>query len=1038
MSRVLVRETGWCEDISVPQSYCDQFSDVTIITNDNRKLFAHSSLLSASPVLSRCLSFVDIRVSRDISIILEYPSAIACSLLNFLYTGYANIKKHQKEDFVELCTSLRLNPNISFTDLDQPEEHVISDLDFSVDKTKSSIKLNNHKDEVSGSSNHGKSESVASENIKKDKTDSSFDSAISVSSENTKSVPNIHGKLSNTLEEKIIGIRSSVSKQSSTTAKQTIPISQETSSETISGFVTLSKTETKSTNVNCTSTSTLLPTTTTSKSSSAESLKNAFFDGNKAKADNSIGSSNEHDSVDYSTNDKGKNNLSDNIDDDSNHLSNYSKEVVKPSAAPLARPYWKDLIAKSDPFANMRSGLLDLASKKSEPASHIKNEEQDTSQLGLDIPLICDICFKIFVGEPALNKHKLSEHPMSNENSDESGEEVNNSEDEMSEVDNPDKPLSNESCSSSVSSNKDLHQGDSDKNRDTIDDDGMDNLEEAEDLHDGSDVSKDEDEETTERISDFLSLLNEEQKKSKKSGKSSKPGSRKKSKSSTETESAIIIQDQTEDSVVKEFKMPENFDIPHDYIQQIVPRAANRESYQLTSPDHNPSLNTSSPEHITYYAKDNSSRNKNKGRRRHASGDLKFNRKRKSYMSQLFEDDNSQESDVCTVETEPGIIPTVRREFETCGGTATMLSIQTEPPTTPTKTSEQVSPDPNILTQLEDKKERIKRKLLEPDSDQDEYPAALKEKRKKKKKKSRTESNERPASAASSTKSNRTQSPSPSYKSTPSSSSHPNKLSKHAGGTGGADKPKNTLKYKSEGKSKAPFKFSEDWNWLVNDSYEDSSDSERRRRKEKKKKKRRRQEETGETDDSDKDQDTTDEDERRKRLDARKKRKGGDVLAWMSRRPKVSVKYWEKGVETIVEKCIYKMNLLGAEDSSSSGVEEELRRRDRVSSSSDEPVPKLVKSPSPVKKRKHKKHKKEKSDHRSEARLPAISSDEDVKKKKALKRTLSLQEDKQSLFQPIATISSSSSMSSHRPQMNRSVSSFSSFKIPKLFSSKPS
>merc|ERR1712168_367120 len=183
------------------------------------------------------------------------------------------------------------------------------------------------------------------------------------------------------------------------------------------------------------------------------------------------------------------------------------------------------------------------------------------------------------------------------------------------------------------------------------------------------------------------------------------------------------IQDQTEDCGVKEFKMPENFDIPQDYIQQIVPRAANREGYQLTTQHHNQSLNTSSPEHITYYAKDNSSRNKNKGRRRHASSDLKFNRKRKSYMSELFEDENSQESDVCTVETEAGIIPTVRKEFETCGGTSTMLSTQTDAPATPTKTSDQVSPDPNILTQLEDKKERIKRKLMEPDSDEDEYSA---------------------------------------------------------------------------------------------------------------------------------------------------------------------------------------------------------------------------------------------------------------------------------------------------------------------------
>ena len=57
---------------------------------DNSYFFIQS-LLSTSPVLSRCLSFVDIRVSRDISIILEYPSAIACALLNFLYTGKTNM-----------------------------------------------------------------------------------------------------------------------------------------------------------------------------------------------------------------------------------------------------------------------------------------------------------------------------------------------------------------------------------------------------------------------------------------------------------------------------------------------------------------------------------------------------------------------------------------------------------------------------------------------------------------------------------------------------------------------------------------------------------------------------------------------------------------------------------------------------------------------------------------------------------------------------------------------------------------------------------
>jgi hypothetical protein len=50
----------------------------------------------------------------------------------------------------------------------------------------------------------------------------------------------------------------------------------------------------------------------------------------------------------------------------------------------------------------------------------------------------------------------------------------------------------------------------------------------------------------------------------------------------------------------------------------------------------------------------------------------------------------------------------------------------------------------------------------------------------------------------------------------------------------------------------------------------------------------------------------------------------------MSRRPKVSVRYWDEGKETIIEKYIYKMNLLGADDSSgSSGVDQEVRNRPR-------------------------------------------------------------------------------------------------------------
>ena len=61
----------------------------------------------------------------------------------------------------------------------------------------------------------------------------------------------------------------------------------------------------------------------------------------------------------------------------------------------------------------------------------------------------------------------------------------------------------------------------------------------------------------------------------------------------------------------------------------------------------------------------------------------------------------------------------------------------------------------------------------------------------------------------------------------------------------------------------------------------------------------------------------------------RKQRKGGDVLSWMSRRKNVLVKYQEHGRETIVDKAIYKMNLIGSEESSSSGIDEEIKKRKR-------------------------------------------------------------------------------------------------------------
>ncbi len=50
----------------------------------------------------------------------------------------------------------------------------------------------------------------------------------------------------------------------------------------------------------------------------------------------------------------------------------------------------------------------------------------------------------------------------------------------------------------------------------------------------------------------------------------------------------------------------------------------------------------------------------------------------------------------------------------------------------------------------------------------------------------------------------------------------------------------------------------------------------------------------------------------------RKEKKGGDVLAWMSRRANVSVRVFLEGKDRILDRAMYKMKLLAAEDSDSS------------------------------------------------------------------------------------------------------------------------
>merc|ERR1712098_567168 len=116
--------------------------------------------------------------------------------------------------------------------------------------------------------------------------------------------------------------------------------------------------------------------------------------------------------------------------------------------------------------------------------------------------------------------------------------------------------------------------------------------------------------------------------------------------------------------------------------------------------------------------------------------------------------------------------------------------------------------------------------------------------------------------------------------------------------------------------------------------------------------------------------------DRRKRLDVRKKKKGGDVLAWMSRRAKVSVIVQTSPRAYIQDMAQYRMRLLAEGDSEDSDVPssrryrkssgEEKAPKSRLSTSSDDSIPrgkrisalKSSDSEEEIKKRKNKLKKK--------------------------------------------------------------------------------
>merc|ERR1719427_835432 len=175
----------------------------------------------------------------------------------------------------------------------------------------------------------------------------------------------------------------------------------------------------------------------------------------------------------------------------------------------------------------------------------------------------------------------------------------------------------------------------------------------------------------------------------------------------------------------------------------------------------------------------------------------------------------------------------------------------------------------------------------------------------------------------------------------------------------------------------------EDNKWLVPDTYESSDeqmgkhsesdestdnakpDQSSSQKKKKIHKKRIIPAEDSSDEESDEEENAED---RRKRLDDRKKRKGGDVLAWMSRKARVSVSVQTKPKAVILDMALYKMQLLAEDGTDESDTEVKQATGKPSDSGSEDSIPrgkrfspiKVPESEEEVKrtKKKLKKHKK--------------------------------------------------------------------------------
>jgi len=478
------------------------------------------------------------------------------------------------------------------------------------------------------------------------------------------------------------------------------------------------------------------------------------------------------------------------------------------------------------------------------------------------------------------------------------------------------------------------------------------------------------DDETTEHISDFLNQLNTESLNEKRN----------------QEEGEAEPHDEME--IADTFKMPDSFDIPQEYIKEIVPYSSASSasaSFQVSDDEIDKKIEIAkSPvnldvsmatenkldgnkpvikeekkvgektegekkviknlnfddifkdefidntpvqdeiEQITYKKDESSRRYRDLNKPKRQAHNPKKDRRK--IISSLFSDSD-------------GDLPSSSKKLSfKDGGEAGAATPSSEESRTPTPTT-------SLRDELEEKKERMKKKLKKSGMGDVEDPRILEYRKKKKQMQESTP------------------------RKNPSSGSTPSKVHN----------------CNSSCMCVKNIRHEEDNKWLVPDTYEssddqlgkhsdsdESSDNAKRDPSSSQKKKKIHKKRIIPAEDSS-DEETDDEEnaeDRRKRLDERKKRKGGDVLAWMSRKAKVSVSVQTKPKAVILDMALYKMKLLaddGTEESEPDVAQESGKKSD---SASEDSIPrgkrfspkKLPESEEEVRKpkKKLKKHKKKK------------------------------------------------------------------------------